>query len=252
MRSLVHDIHQQTVVAKELLELCPPVTYTVNAELHTRDLPCPYPQCLGKLGNGWMMRRHFWDVHPLNLVIVPKEGRCGMQVNPLYPNHWHTKECQVGVERRKQQETAVSSALALHQQFTVHGDVLERVEVFKYLGRLMAQDDDNIQAIRPQLREARGTWACVGQVLWRKNALPFVAVRFYQAIVQAILLYGSETWVISWTALARLEGFHIRAAYRMAKKYKPNRGPGNVWVYPRSKDVLKECGMKMMEEYIAI
>ncbi len=30
----VHDIYQQTVVAEELLELCPPVLYTVSAGLH--------------------------------------------------------------------------------------------------------------------------------------------------------------------------------------------------------------------------
>jgi hypothetical protein len=81
---------------------------------------------------------------------------------------------------------------------------------------------------------------------------PPIAARFYQAIVQAILLYGSETWVISRTALARLKGFHIRAAYRMAKTNKPKHGPGNVWEYPRLVDVLKECGMKTMEEYIRI
>ena len=132
-----------------------------------------------------------------------------MQVNPLYPNHWHTKECQVGVEHRKQQDTAILSALTLRQQFMVCGDVLERVEVLKYLGLMMAQDDDVIQAIRVQLRKARATWARAGQVLWSKNALSFIAVWFYQAIVQAILLYGSETWVISRTALARVKGFHI-------------------------------------------
>jgi hypothetical protein len=252
-----HDIYQQTVVAKELLELRPPVLYMVCAGLHARDLPCPYPWCLGRLRDGWMMRRHFWDVHPLDLVMVPKEGRyarcerCGMQVNPIYPRHQYSKECQVGVERRKQRETAISSALALCQQFTVHRDVLEHVEVFKYLGRMMAQDDDDIQAIQAQLQKARATWARVGEVLWSENASPPIATRFYQAIVQAILLYGSETWIISRTALARLEGFHIRAAYRMAKANKPKRSPGNVWEYPRSMDVLKECGMKMMEEYIA-
>ncbi len=173
-----------------------------------------------------------------------------MQVNPIYPRHQYSKECQVGVERRKQRETAIFSALALCQQFTVHRNVLERVKVFKYLGRMMAQDDNDIQAIRAQLRKAHATWARVGQVLWSKNAPPPIATRFYQAIVQAILLYGSETWVISRTALARLEGFHIRAAYRMAKMNKPKRSPGNVWEYPRSADVLKECGMKTMEEYI--
>ncbi len=116
----------------------------------------------------------------------------------------------------------------------------------------MAQDDDDIQAIRAQLWKARFTWARVGQVLRSENALPFIAARFYQAIIHAILLYGSETWVISWTALARLEGFHICAAYRMAHKNKPRRGPRKEWVYPQSEDVLKECGMKTIKEYIQI
>ena len=90
-----------------------------------------------------------------------------------------------------------------------------------YLGRLLAQDDDDIQAIRAQLRKARATWARVGQVLRSENASPWVAAKFYKAVVQAVLLYGSETWVLSPTALARLEGFHIRAAYRMAKRNRP-------------------------------
>jgi hypothetical protein len=136
----VHDIYQQTVVAEELLEDQPPVLYTVSAELHARDLPCPFPGCKGRLRDGWMMRRHFWDVYPMDLVEVPKEGkydrceRCGMQVHPLCPRHWLSKECQVRVERQRQWEAAVTSALALRQQFTVSGDVLERVEVYKYLG----------------------------------------------------------------------------------------------------------------------
>jgi hypothetical protein len=52
--------------------------------------------------------------------------------------------------------------------------------------------------------------------------------------------------------MARLRGLHIRAQYRMAKEHKPKRGLDRVWIYPQSEDVLKECGMKMMEEYILI
>ena len=37
--------------------------------------------------------------------------------------------------------------VALRQQFTVHGDVLERVGVFQYLGHLLSQDDDDIQVV---------------------------------------------------------------------------------------------------------
>ncbi len=77
-------------------------------------------------------------------------------------------------------------------------------------------------------------------------------MKFYKAVVQAVLLYGSKTWVLSKAALASLEGFHIRAAYRMAVKHKPRKGPGNTWSYPKSKDVLEECGLITMEEYIAV
>jgi hypothetical protein len=165
------------------------------------------------------MRRHFWDIHLMDFVKVPKEGKfprcrqCWMQVDPRYPRHPYTKECQVRVERRKQQEAAITSVLALRQQFSVHGNMLEQVEVFKYLWRLLAQDDNNIRAIRAQLQKARATWSRVGQVLWAENISPQVAVKFYKAVIQAVLLYGSETWVLSKTALASLEGFHIRAAY---------------------------------------
>ncbi len=89
------------------------------------------------------------------------------------------------------------SVLALYQQFTVSGDVLEQIEVYKYLGKMMAQENNNTQALRAQLQKACATWAWVGQVLWNKNTSPFVAARFYQAVVQAVLLYGSEMWVIS-------------------------------------------------------
>jgi hypothetical protein len=38
----------------------------------------------------------------------------------------------------------------------------------------------------------------------------------------------------------------------MAKTHKPQGGPWNEWVYLRSEDVLKECRMKTMAEYIHI
>ncbi len=100
----VNEIYQQAVVVEELLENRPPVLYMVRTELHTRALQCLYPGCTGRLRDGWMMRQHFHNVHSMDLVKVPMEGRfdrckqCGMQVHPLYPHHWLSKECQVGVE----------------------------------------------------------------------------------------------------------------------------------------------------------
>ena len=70
--------------------------------------------------------------------------------------------------------------------------------------------------------------------------------------MQSVLLCRSETWNFSKTVLALLEGSHIRAAYRMAKKHKPRRGPNQVWVYPATEDVLKECGVHSFSHYIGV
>jgi hypothetical protein len=165
--------------------------WEVTEDWRLTGMACPFLRCGCILGGGWMMRHHFWDVHLMDSVKIPKEGKfhwcrqCRMQVDPQFPCHPYTKKCQVGVERGKQQEAAVTSALALWQQFSVHGDVLEQVDLFKYLGRLLVQDDDDIWVIRAQLRKAQATWACIGQVLRAKN-VPHDVAKFYKAVVQAI------------------------------------------------------------------
>jgi hypothetical protein len=95
-------------------------------------------------------------------------------------------------------------------------------------------------------------WARVRQVLLKENAPPRVSDKFYKAIVQSVLLYGSKTWVLSTAALARLEGFHLRAACRMAKEHVPRRGPQQQWVYPPSDKVLEKCGMHTIQHYINV
>jgi hypothetical protein len=117
-----------------------------------------------------MMRRHFRDVHPRDFVEIPSKGFfprcewCGMQCNPSYPAHTNTKECRAGTECQHQRDMAIRSALALRQQFTIQDQVLERVDIFKSLGPLLSQDDDNVQAVRAQLCKARSTWARVSKL----------------------------------------------------------------------------------------
>ncbi len=54
------------------------------------------------------------------------------------------------------------------------------------------------------------------------------------------------------TILAGLEGFCIHAAYRMAKKHTPKKGPHHGWVYPWSSDFLQECSMATILHYIDV
>ena len=87
------------------------------------------------------------------------------------------------VERRVQHEAAANSVRSLQKQFTAYGEPLERVEVFKYLGRLMAYDDNDAQAINTQLKKARKSWTRISRVLRAENASPRVCGMFYKATV---------------------------------------------------------------------
>jgi hypothetical protein len=74
--------------------------------------------------------------------------------------------------------------------------------------------------------------------------MPWVATKFYKTVVQVILLYGSKTWNLMGSALARLERFHIHVAYRMARKHQPRQGTNRIWVYPKFGNVLEDYGMQ--------
>ena len=84
------------------------------------------------------------------------------------------------------------------------------------------------------------------------NTPPKVSAKFYKAVAHSVLLYGSKMWNLVNTALAWLEGFHIRAAYHMAKKHKSKKGLNHVWVYLQSKGVLKECGMNTILHFMGV
>ncbi len=77
-----------------------------------------------------------------------------------------------------------------------------------------------------------------------------MAAKFYKAVVQAVLLYGSKMWNLMKAVLALLEGFHVRATYRMAQVHRPKWVAGNRWEYPKRSDVLEECGMATMQYYL--
>lgn len=73
---------------------------------------------------------------------------------------------------------------------------------------------------------------------------------FYLAVVQAKLLFGSETWVLSKRLMQRLESFHARCARGIA--HRPIRhNPDNTWEHPPMDEVLNACGLSPISTYIA-
>ena len=117
------------------------------------------------------------------------------------------------------------------------------------LGRVLSYDDSDTPAIRYNLKRARAAWGRLSTIIAKEAVPPAVVGMFYQAVVAAVLLYGSESWVVSPYDLRALKGFHVEAARRLTGMRPAKRG--DVWVYPKSADVLREARLKTIGEYIA-
>jgi hypothetical protein len=134
--------------------------------------------------------------------------------------------------------------------FTLDGTVLGKTGSFKYLGRIMSENDSDWPALQKNLTKARQRWASISRLLGREGATPKVSGYIYKAAILTVLLYGSETWVWSQRMLQACEGFHHRAARRIAGTLPKRVGPDN-WVYPPIGETLKTCCLYPIECYIA-
>ena len=65
-----------------------------------------------------------------------------------------------------------------------------------------------------------------------------------------MLLFGSETWVLTPSTLERLEGFHVKAARHMTGKL-PVLAHG-IWTYPKTSEVLAAAGLRNIEHYVRV
>ena len=88
-------------------------------------------------------------------------------------------------------------------------ECIEKVETFKYLGRILDRLDDDWNAVLQNFGKAFRVWNRLGKLLRREGADPRVSVVFYWVVVQTVLLFRSETWVLSDAMSRKLEGVHM-------------------------------------------
>ena len=69
----------------------------------------------------------------------------------------------------------------------------------------MYLSDNYWPAVLCNIRKSRQVWGRISKLLWREGADPTVLEKFYHAVVQTVLLFGAETWVITETMRHRLK-----------------------------------------------
>jgi hypothetical protein len=73
---------------------------------------------------------------------------------------------------------------------------------------------------------------------------------FYKAVAQTVLLFGSETWVVTPSMMNMLESFHRQVARRISGRSPVYLRREEQWSYPSFGNAYEKTGMYTVEEYI--
>ena len=134
-------------------------------------------------------------------------------------------------------------------KFYIGGVEIEKVKEFKYLGRVLSDNDNDTKCIIDNIRKARQQWNCIARFLKREGASARIMAKFYITIVQAVLLYGADSWAITKRDLHRLQCFHKRALRYMSGSH-IRKVDNNTWTYPDHEGLLHKCGLSSIEAYL--
>jgi hypothetical protein len=198
-------------------------SYQVSFTSRTPSVPCPVSRCPVRADNRGNLRWHFMYKHPQDRITIMEEGHtphcelCDMFIpaKTLACGHRSPVCCRRGQELKCKRAAQRESRKADEVDFTVRGIPLDSVRAFLYLGhKLLSSENDWLDAIK-NLVKARQRWARISRVLTREGANPRVSAVFYKAVIQTLLLYGSEIWLLTPRMLSKLEGFHQQIARRL-------------------------------------
>ena len=92
----------------------------------------------------------------------------------------------------------------------------------------MTAGNDNWPAVAGNLEKARKSWGRMQEILRREGATTRVSVNFFKAVVQQVLLFGAETWVVTPKMERALSAFLHGAARRLTGR-QPQREKDGEW-----------------------
>jgi hypothetical protein len=211
--------------------------------------------------NRYGMRRHFLFRHYLDTIVIleerqlPHYDKCGMfcTLTALAGKHFESAICGEGTQTNKQKMRELQCIRALHHTFHIlDQEPLETVTNFWYLGRIWTLRDNDWAATWSNLQKVIKWWAMISHVLICKSASPRISALFYKApMIQTVLLYGSETWVMTDEILQMLTSFHHEIAWCLTGRYPhPISDTNDEWIYPSIQETLHIAGLFTMEEYL--
>ena len=123
------------------------------------------------------------------------------------------------------------------------------VTSFRYLGRVILAADHNWSAVLQNLVKGVVVWRSMTSILRWEGVEPQVSGFFFKYVIQSVLLFGTETWVVTPRMGQFLGGFQDQVARRFTGWIPWRRADGR-WKYTSAEAERVEVGFETIEAYI--
>ena len=113
----------------------------------------------------------------------------------------------------------------------------------------MDQSDNDWPELRSNIGKVRQVWGRLGIILRREGADHLTSLTFYRAVVQAVFLFRTETWVLSMAMYNRLDEVHMGFLQHMTWK-RAKRISDRTWWQEGLDSIMKATGTQVVRTYI--
>ena len=125
----------------------------------------------------------------------------------LNVSHNGTAHCKKGAEQKQRRLASEEEREVTLRSLSVYGLPLNVVTSFKYLERVISMLDDDWMTVIRNILKARTVWWIMSKILSREGVRPRVSVFFFKSIIQLVLLFDADSWVVTPHMVWDLRGF---------------------------------------------
>ena len=90
----------------------------------------------------------------------------------------------------------------------INAENLPLLEAFPYLGQAIAYNNTDWVALYLNLHKYWRRWGMITRVIEQTGATVWSQEAIYMTVVQSVLLYDSESWLVTGEMIEVLMGFH--------------------------------------------
>ena len=208
----------------------------------------------GRAFNCTNLQINFAHRHVRETIIILEEGSrprpCFPECNIFVPwkvlNGWHPymAMCARGWEMKRKhlaaEDAQAEVEVVVFQAYKCH---LSTVWSFKYMVRVLTAVYDNWAAVISNLMKLQKRWVKFSCILGKEVANVQVYGLFYKAMVQSVLIYRSEMWVLMPQMVRTLGNFHHRVARNLIR-WKLRQQANKGWFYPPLEKDMQEVRLE--------